>query len=120
MSTLKTIAMVLFPWWIIWRQNKVIEKQKIFATALTDKIIDTQKKLAGAAICRFDAMPQGDDLLDGKCWLTYVNLKGWIFDSPSERNDWSHWLPHWFIPLATAPTELLRHDSGLRQPWEDS
>lgn len=125
MSHLKILAAILslwwlihFLWWLIHRQNKVIEKQKASISVLAELIKDHRKKLAGAGVCRFNAMPQCDDLLHGKCWLTWPNCEGWIFDSPSECTNWSHWLPYWFIPLVTAPTEPFRHDSKPAKPWE--
>jgi hypothetical protein len=113
MAILKTIAMILWPYEIIRRQNQVIEKQKGSVDCLIDEIKEMRKKLAEGAICRFNRMPRSEDLQDGKCWLTFVNMDGWVFDDPYKCSNWTHWVPYWFIPFATAPTEPL---ADLRGP----
>jgi hypothetical protein len=86
------------------RHNRVIERQKGCIYCLIDEITEMRRKLATGAICRFNRMPEAEDLQGGKCWLTLVNMDGWIFDDPHECTNWTHWAPHWFIPFATAPT----------------
>ncbi len=108
MNTLITIILIfslLWIWWIINKQDETIKKQKICIDLLTYEINDMRKKLSGAPICRFNGMPESRDLKYGKCWLTLPNIEGWVFDYPDKCPNWSHWAPHWFIPLVTAPKE---------------
>lgn len=115
MTTLKNIAMILCPWEIMRRQGQVIEKQTRVIDCLIDEIKEMRGKLAAGAVCRFDRMPKAGDLQDGRCWLTLVNVDGWVLGDPCECTNWTHWAPHWFIPFATAPTEPQRQGGKIAE-----
>jgi len=37
---------------------------------------------------------------EGRCWLTHVDVEpGWVLDSPEQCTNWTHWLPHWALPI---------------------
>jgi len=36
----------------------------------------------------------------GRCWLSNSDTPyGWILDNPEQCTNYTHWLPHWAIPL---------------------
>jgi hypothetical protein len=38
----------------------------------------------------------------GNCWLTNDSLEpGWVLDNPEKCTNWTHWVPHWAMPVAT-------------------
>jgi hypothetical protein len=39
---------------------------------------------------------------NGRCWLTSVDVEpGWVTDNPEQCTNWTHWLPHWALPVPT-------------------
>jgi hypothetical protein len=37
---------------------------------------------------------------EGRCWLTSVDVEpGWVTDNPEQCTNWTHWLPHWALPV---------------------
>jgi hypothetical protein len=37
---------------------------------------------------------------EGRCWLTSVDVEpGWVADNPEQCTNWTHWLPHWALPV---------------------
>ena len=38
----------------------------------------------------------------GNCWLTNDSLEpGWVLDNPEKCTNWTHWVPHWAMPIVT-------------------
>jgi hypothetical protein len=43
---------------------------------------------------------QADCDANGRCWLTSVDVEpGWVTDNPEQCTNWTHWLPHWALPV---------------------
>jgi hypothetical protein len=50
----------------------------------------------------------GDCDAEGRCWLTSVDVEpGWVTDNPEQCTNWTHWLPHWALPVP-APANNTR------------
>lgn len=50
-----------------------------------------------------ERLPSRKDLDDkGRCWLsTTLSDPGWVLDDPEQCTGWTHWLPHYYIPVAS-------------------
>jgi hypothetical protein len=49
----------------------------------------------------------GDCDANGRCWLTSVDVEpGWVTDNPEQCTNWTHWLPHWALPVPAIAAEL--------------
>jgi len=55
-----------------------------------------------------ERMPgEGDCDSEGRCWLASVDVEpGWVTDNPEQCTNWTHWLPHYALPVPT-PTETI-------------
>jgi len=48
---------------------------------------------------------KGDCDSEGRCWLTSVDVEpGWVTDNPEQCTNWTHWLPHYALPVPTTTT----------------
>jgi len=62
----------------------------------TIKPVPVSERLPGAEDC--DA--------EGRCWLTNVDVEpGWVLDNPEQCTNWTHWLPHWALPVPGAEVQ---------------
>jgi hypothetical protein len=48
-----------------------------------------------------ERLPRPEDCdAEGRCWLTSVDVEpGWVTDNPEQCTNWTHWLPHWALPV---------------------
>jgi len=52
----------------------------------------------------------GDCDAEGRCWLTSVDVEpGWVTDNPEQCTNWTHWLPHWALPVP-APNNTINQE----------
>ncbi len=50
-----------------------------------------------------EGLPKAKDCdAQGNCWLTNDSMEpGWVLDNPEKCTNWTHWVPHWAMPVAT-------------------
>jgi hypothetical protein len=50
-----------------------------------------------------ERLPKAEDCdAQGNCWLTNDSTEpGWVLDNSEKCTNWTHWLPHWALPVPT-------------------
>jgi len=70
---------------------------------------EAQRVLAAYGIAQPEPVPMSERLpkaedcdAQGNCWLTNSSTEpGWVLDNPEKCTNWTHWVPHWAMPVVT-------------------